>query len=192
MARSGWLVSCGLLGGFGSTRGCLAVVSRWFAGGLRRLVGAGWYLAVSLRMFGSPRGCLAATRGDSLWLVVARGGSWRLAVVLRSPCGCSGRLAGCLAVVFSGRPCGGLAAGWCLAVLGGSGRLAVTCGDSRWLAAARCGFHGLAVGWGHFATRVVGSLGRLVTACGACGRVEIPGDLLGFCWLLCWLVATRS
>ena len=86
----------------------------------------------------------------------------------------------------------GLAAGWCLAVLGGSGRLAVTCGDSRWLAAARCGFQGLAVGWGHFATRVVGSLGRLVTACGACGRVEIPGGLLGFCWLLCWLVAIRS
>ena len=116
-------------------------------------------------------------------------GDW---VVLRGPLGGLGSTRGCLAVVFSGRPCGGLAAGWCLAVLGGSGRLAVTCGDSRWLAAARCGFQGLAVGWGHFATRVVGSLGRLVTACGACGRVEIPGGLLGFCWLLCWLVAIRS
>ena len=163
---------------------CLAVS----LGGSWRLVGAGWCLAGSLRMFGSTRGCLAAIRGDSWGLVMARG-DW---LVLRGPLGGLGSARGCLAVVFSGRPCGGLAAGWCLAVLGGSGRLAVTCGDSQWLAAARCGFQGLAVGWGHFATRVVGSLGRLVTACGACGRVEIPGGLLGFCWLLCGLVATRS
>ena len=152
---AGWCLAVSLGGS-----GRLAVVSRWFAGGLRRLVGA-------------------------------RGGWWHW-VVLRGPLGGLGSARGCLAVVFSGRPCGGLAAGWCLAVLGGSGRLAVTCGDSQWLAAARCGFQGLAVGWGHFATRVVGSLGRLVTACGACGRVEIPGGLLGFCWLLCGLVATRS
>ena len=154
---------------------------------------------------GRLAGCLAATRCGSWGLVMARG-DW---VVLRGPLGGLGSARGLScgdslwlvgARVGSRLSCGcllgsvlwGLAAGWCLAVLGGSGRLAVTCGDSRWLAAARCGFQGLAVGWGHFATRVVGSLGRLVTACGACGRVEIPGDLLGFCWLLCWLVATRS
>ena len=157
-------------------------------GGSWWLVATGWRLAVSLRMFGSTRGLSC---GDSLWLVGARDGSWRLGGASRSPWGArvGSRLScGCLL----GSALWGLAAGWCLAVLGGSGRLAVTCGDSRWLAAARCGFQGLAVGWGHFATRVVGSLGRLVTACGACGRVEIPGGLLGFCWLLCWLVATRS
>ena len=72
MARSGWLVSCGLLGGFGSGRGCLAVVSRWFAGGLRRLVGArgGWLVSCGL---------LADVRVDSRVvlrrLAVARGGS---------------------------------------------------------------------------------------------------------------------
>ena len=58
---------------------------------------------------------------------------------------------------------------------GGSLRLAVTCSGS-------CGF----------ATRVVGSLGRLATACGACGRMEILGDLLGSCWFLCGLAAIRG
>ena len=77
---------------------CLAVS----LGGSWRLVGAGWCLAVSLRMFGSTRGCLAAIRGDSLRLLGARGGSWGLAGVLRSPCGCSGRLAGCLAATRCG------------------------------------------------------------------------------------------
>ena len=43
-----------------------------------------------------------------------------------------------------------------------------------------------------FATRVVGSLGRLVTACGACGRMEILGDLLGSCCFLCGLAAIRG
>ena len=207
--------------------------SQWLAGVLR----SPWGVRVGSWL---SRCRLAVVRGR---LATACGGSWGLAGVLRAPCGCSGRLAGCLAATRCGSwglvmargdwvvlrgplgglgsarglscgdslwlvgarvgsrlSCGcllgsvlwGLAAGWCLAVLGGSGRLAVTCGDSRWLAAARCGFQGLAVGWGHFATRVVGSLGRLVTACGACGRVEIPGGLLGFCWLLCWLVAIRS
>ena len=72
MARSGWLVSCGVLGGFGSGRGGLAVVSRWFAGGLRRLVGArgGWLVSCGL---------LADVRVDSRVvlrrLAVARGGS---------------------------------------------------------------------------------------------------------------------
>ena len=101
----------------------------------------GFYLVSppSSRLGSGPRLVVSSRvglAGGSWWLAVA---GWCLAGSLRM----FGSTRGCLAVVFSGRPCGGLAAGWCLAVLGGSGRLAVTCGDSRWLAAARCGFQGL-------------------------------------------------
>ena len=85
---SWWLAVAGLclavsLGG--SWR--LAVVSRWFAGGLRRLATACdglWRLAGVLRMLGSARGLSC---GDSLRLVGARGGSRRLAGASRSPWG---------------------------------------------------------------------------------------------------------
>ena len=141
LVGAGWCLA-GSLRMFGSTRGCLAAIR----GDSLRLVGArggSWRLAGVLLSpcgcSGRLAGCLAATRCGSWGLVMARG-DW---VVLRGPLGGLGSTRGCLAVVFSGRPCGGLAAVWCLAVLGGSGRLAVTCGDSRWLAAARCGFQGL-------------------------------------------------
>ena len=114
----------------------------------------------SSRLGSGPR-LVASSRvglaGGSWWFV---GGSWRLggaswglAGVLRSPCGCSGRLAGCLVATRGdsrrlattrGGPCG------C------SSRLAVTCGDS-WLS-SRVGsaLWGLAVtGW-----CLAGSLGR--------------------------------
>ena len=72
VAHGGWLVSCGLLGGFGSGRGCLAVVSRWFAGGLRRLVGArgGWLVSCGLLADGRVDSRVVLRR-----LAVARRGS---------------------------------------------------------------------------------------------------------------------
>ena len=156
MARSGWLVSCGLLGGLVAARGGLAVVCGRLAtacDGLRRLVAAGWCLADARIGSRVVLWRLAAACGGSWWLAatgwcfaVSLGGSGRLAVVLRltsrvglvggsrllagasrTPWGGSGRLAvvlwrltvACdgswgltgglrwLAVVFSGRPCGG-------------------------------------------------------------------------------------
>ena len=148
-----WLSRCRLT----VVRGRLATAcgGSWgLAGVLRSPCGCSGRLAVVLRRFG-------VTRCGSWGLVMARG-DW---LVLRGPLGGLGSARGCLAVVFSGRPCGGLAAGWCLAVLGGSGRLAVTCGDSRWLAAARCGFQGLVVGWGR--------------SCGGPGADRCGSEILG-------------
>ena len=108
--------------------------SQWLAGVLR----SPWGVRVGSWL---SRCRLAATRCGSWGLVMARG-DW---VVLRGPLGGLGSARGLSCGCLLGSALWGLAAGWCLAVLGGSGRLAVTCGDSRWLAAARCGFQGLAV-----------------------------------------------
>ena len=114
LAVTGWCLAVSLGG-----PGRLAVVSRWSRGGLReaydglrRLATAcgGWL--VSCGCSDRLAGCLVATRCGLWGLVVARG-DW---LVLRGLLGGLGSARGCLAVVFSGRPCGGLAAaGWCLA-----------------------------------------------------------------------------
>ena len=115
VARGGsqWL-ACVLRSPWGARGG-----SRWSRGGLReacdglrRLATAcgGWL--VSCGCSDRLAGCLVATRCGLWGLVVARG-DW---LVLRGLLGGLGSARGCLAVDFSGRPCGGLAAaGWCLA-----------------------------------------------------------------------------
>ena len=135
--------------------------SQWLAGVLR----SPWGVRVGSWL---SRCRLAVVRGR---LATACGGSWGLAGVLRAPCGCSGRLAGCLAatrcgswglgsargclaVVFSGRPCGGSRLAGASRFLGGrvdSQSLAVTPGGLRRLAAASRGL------------RWVGAILRLVS-----------------------------